>query len=60
MKKFYRVSAFRVFDKFDSRKDAEKRFNELVDSGKYGHVEFSEVEKTESYEHSSSIEIFSK
>lgn len=60
MKKIYRVSAFRVFDEFDSYKDAEKRFDELVNSGKYGYVEFSEVEKTESYEHGSSIKIFSK
>lgn len=60
MKKFYRVSAFHVLDEFNSYKEAEKRFDELVNSGKYGHIEFSEVEKTESYEYGSSIKIFSK
>ena len=60
MKKFYRVSAFRVWNEFNNYDDAEKRFNELVNSGNYGYVEFAEIEQTETYQHGSSIKIFSK
>ena len=58
MKILYRVDAFRVFDEFNTYADAEQRFNELVNTGKYGYVELAKVEKTDTYEYGSSVKIF--
>jgi hypothetical protein len=59
-KNYFVVDAFRVWDKFDSFADAENRFNELVNSGRYSYVELKNATQTDSYYYSSSVKIFSK